>query len=208
MVNPTAPGAAAFARCALQDLAFRGVLLFPSLHHYDVCGEASRMVLDEVQSARGLALIHCGVLEIKIRDLLGLPRVYDLRFSNPLSVVPVANRYPEVAFVIPHFGAGLFREALIAGAQCSNIYVDTSSSNGWMRFQSEEMTLETVFRRALSVFGPARILFGTDSTTFPRGWRSDIYRLQSATLEKLQISIADRNLIFGENLARILHLGP
>jgi predicted TIM-barrel fold metal-dependent hydrolase len=206
--DPTAPGAAGFGRRAFREMGFRGLLLFPSLHHYDLCGEACHAVLEEAAAARAVVVVHCGILEIKVRDLLGLPRVYDLRYSNPLSVVPVANRFPKVAFIIPHFGAGLFRETLIAGAQCPNIHVDTSSSNGWTRTQPEAIDLEGVFRRTLSVFGPERILFGTDSTTFPRGWRSDIYRAQSALVEKIGLSIGERNLVFGQNLMRILELKP
>jgi hypothetical protein len=207
-VNPAAPGGAAFTRRALKEMGFRGILLFPSLHHYDVAGETCRPVLDEARSARAVVLVHCGLLEIRVRDLLGLPRAYDLRYANPLALTAAANRYPEVPFVIPHFGSGLFRETLLAGAQCPNIYVDSSSSNGWMKVEPGNVGLEEVFRRTLDVFGAERILFGTDSTTFPRGYRADIYRNQSAALERIGASIETRNLIFGENLARLLHLRP
>ena len=83
---------------------------------------------------RGAALVfvHCGLLVVKLRDLLGLPRPYDLAYANPLSVIPAANRYRRAKFIIPHFGAGFFRETLMAGTQCANIYVDTSSTNSWM----------------------------------------------------------------------------
>jgi len=208
MVNPAGPAGAAFARRALKELGFRGILLFPSLHHYQISGEACVQVLEEARSAGAVVLIHCGVLSIKIRDLLGLPRVYDMRFASPLEVMVVANRFPEVPFVIPHFGAGLFREALIAGSQCPNIHIDTSSSNNWMETQPEDLDLDKVFRRTLKVFGPQRILFGSDSTTFPRGWREDVYQAQAAALERVGVSSAERELIFGRNLARIMALSP
>ena len=53
-------------------------------------------------------------------------------------------------FIIPHFGAGLFREALMAADTCANVYLDTSSSNGWIGY-TPGLTLENVFRTALSV---------------------------------------------------------
>jgi predicted TIM-barrel fold metal-dependent hydrolase len=77
-----------------------------------------------------------------------------------------------------------------------------------MKVEPGSANLEDVFRRTLDVFGPERILFGTDSTTFPRGFRADIYRAQSAALERIGVTTGARNLIFGENLARILQLRP
>src|SRR5262245_4944491 len=207
-VNPAAPGGGNFARRALAEMGFRGLLLFPSLHHYDVAGEVCRPVLEEARSAGAVVLVHCGVLAPQVRDLLGFPRAYDLRFASPLAVSAAANRYPEIPFVIPHFGSGLFRETLLAGAQSRNVHVDTSSSNGWMKLEPGNLTLDEVFRRTIEAFGPERIIFGTDSTTFPRGYRADVYRSQSAALERIGASIEPRNLIFGETLARILHLRP
>ena len=36
---------------------------------------------------------------------------------------------------LPHFGAGYFREALMLADLCPNVYLDTSSSNSWMRYE-------------------------------------------------------------------------
>ena len=55
---------------------------------------------------------------------------------------------------------------------CPNVYLDTSSSNSWMRYEEAHLDLRTVFRRALDVAGPQRLLFGTDSSFFPRGWNA------------------------------------
>ena len=62
-----------------------------------------------------MAYVHCGILVVKLRDLLGLPRPYDLNYANPLDVIPAANRHPGLTFCVPHFGAGFLRETLIAG---------------------------------------------------------------------------------------------
>ena len=90
----------------------------------------------------------------------------------------------------------------MAGTQCDNIYVDTSSSNSWMKI--EGFTLRDVFARALDVFGPERILFGTDSSTFPRGWRTDIRDAQLAALESAGANADQVERIMGGNLARLL----
>jgi hypothetical protein len=64
----------------------------------------------------------------------------------------------------------------------------------------EGLDLETVFRRALAVCGAGRLLFGTDSSFFPRGWVKGVYDAQAAALEKIGVNAADAAAIFGENL--------
>lgn len=204
LVNPTAPGAAARVRELLSSGPFRGVLLFPALHHYDLSAPEQREFLGVLDEQRAIAYVHCGLLVVKLRDLLGLPRTMDLRWANPLNVIPAANAFPNARFVIPHFGAGLFRETLLAGAQCPNVYVDTSSSNSWMHTQPAALTLRDVFARALSVFGAQRVLFGTDSNTFPAGWRVERRDEQARTLDELGVSAADRQRIFADNARRLL----
>jgi predicted TIM-barrel fold metal-dependent hydrolase len=86
---------------------------------------------------------------------------------------------------------------------CPNVYLDTSSSNGWMRYQPEPLDLAQVFRRALDVAGPERLLFGSDSSFFPRGWHAAIFEAQAEALGRIGISAADARRIFGGNLEGI-----
>ena len=60
-----------------------------------------------------------------------------------------------------------------------------------------------MFRQALSVAGPARLLFGTDSSFFPRGWQRPIYDGQLRILEELGVVAADRDKLFHENFDRL-----
>ena len=66
------------------------------------------------------------------------------------------------------------------------------------------LDLRSVFRRALDVLGPKRLLFGTDSSFFPRGWHAAIFEVQAKALYELGRDEADARLIFGENLAHLL----
>ena len=187
----------------LDGSGFAGVLLFPAMHHFRLVEQTDLLrALDE----RGaLVFFHCGMLVVKLRDILGLPRPYDLTYANPLDVIPAANAFRNVKFVIPHFGAGFFRETLMAGAQCENVYVDTSSSNSWTNTQTgPRTTLRDVFERTLEVFGPTRILFGTDSNVFPAGWRRDRLEEQAALWDDLGLSADDKSLIFAGNARRLL----
>jgi predicted TIM-barrel fold metal-dependent hydrolase len=85
---------------------------------------------------------------------------------------------------------------------CPNVYLDTSSSNSWMRY--EGLDLAAVFQRALNVVGPRRLLFGSDSSFFPRGWHHEIFDAQTHVLQELGIGAEDARQILGGNLRRIL----
>ncbi len=148
--------------------------------------------------------MHCGVLTVGVRKKLGLPSLFDMRYSNPIDLHAVALKFPNVNFVIPHFGAGYFREALMVCDLCPNVHLDTSSSDSWIRYQPEPMDLGAVFRKALEVAGPERLLFGSDSSFFPRGWHSQIYETQIRLLRDLAVSADHAKLILGGNLARLL----
>lgn len=203
-VDPRADGAGDRVRSLLEDGPFRGVLLFPAVHHYQLGDAAVRPVLEALHDARAMAVVHCGLLVVKLKDLLGLPRPQDLSHANPLGLIPAANAFPNARFVIPHFGAGFFRETLMAGSMCANVLTDTSSSNSWMATQPADLRLADVFRKALAVFGPERLLFGTDSCTFPRGWRSDLLADQRQAMGACGLSDADTALILGGNAQRLL----
>ena len=206
MINPRAEGAAATAE-GLFGQGFRGLLLFPAMHRFDASGPEARAVYEVAAGHRAVVVVHCGVLQVRLRDLFALPRPYDLRFANPLALVPAANDYPGLHFVVPHFGAGFLRETLMLGSMCENAYVDTSSSNSWLSTQPGAPDLVEVFQRALEVFGPRRILFGTDSSVFPRGWRHDLYLTQREALGAIAVEDEARAQIFGGNARRILSLG-
>jgi hypothetical protein len=70
-----------------------------------------------------------------------------------------------------------------------------------MRYEGLDLT--TVFRRALDVMGGHRLLFGTDSSYFPRGWNYEIFEAQTRAMLDLGISSTDARLIIGENLPRL-----
>jgi predicted TIM-barrel fold metal-dependent hydrolase len=142
------------------------------------------------------------MLSIGVRKKLGLPSRFDLRLGDPLAVSRVALGFPQVPVIIPHFGAGYFREALMAADQCPTIHFDTSSSNSWMRFD-EGLTLERVLRATMAVTGPSRVLFGTDSSFFPRGWQKAIYEEQDRAVSALNLNAVERTAIFGGNFERL-----
>ena len=197
MVNPLAAPAAESS--SGEDV--RAICLFPAMQGYSIADSRIHPVLERAAALRQIVFVHCGVLTVGVRRKLGLPSPFDMRFSNPLDLHTVALRYPRTPFVVPHFGAGYFREALMLADLCPNVYLDTSSSNSWMRY--EALDLQTVYRRALAVAGPQRLLFGTDSSFFPRGWNRAVFEEQVRVLASLELSADDAARIFGGNLRRI-----
>lgn len=203
MVNPLADDAISRLQGAL-DRGLRGVCLFPAMQRFPMGGEAAMAVLDVVYATRPatVVFVHCGALSVGVRNKLGLDSMFDLRFSNPLDLHAVALRYPQLRFVVPHFGAGMFREALMLADLCPNVWLDTSSSNRWMLYDG--LDLRSVFRRALEVVGARRLLFGSDSSFFPRGWHATVFEAQAKALYELGLEPEAARWIFGENLRHLM----
>lgn len=205
MVNPMLTGSDLRCDRALSAGQLSGVFLFPTMHRYSMHEGAVRSLLATVAGHPGsIVYVHCGMLSTGFRRKLGLASPWDLRYSNPIDLHETLLEFPNLPFVIPHFGAGYFREVLMLGDLCPNLYIDTSSSNRWMATQTASMNLTEVFRRALDVFGPQRLLFGTDSSWFPRGWTDGIFDAQASALAEAGADATAAKAIFGGNLSRLL----
>jgi predicted TIM-barrel fold metal-dependent hydrolase len=86
--------------------------------------------------------------------------------------------------------------------------VDTSGSNQWMRWMPYPLTLDDLFRKFYEMIGPDRIIFGTDSSWFPRGFSVRYLQDQLRACRYLNFPETDVARIFGGNAARLLHLDP
>lgn len=206
MLDPSANDAVDRTRRAITELGLRGVCLFPAMNKVPLTDSRVQAVVEIAAAHPGtVAFVHCGVLSVGVRRKLGLPSTFDVRLGDPLAVARLALAYPNLPFIIPHFGAGMFREALMAADTCGNIHLDTSSSNSWIRY-TPGLTLDTVFKTAVSVAGPRRLLFGTDSSFFPRGWQRGVHDAQKTALTAAGVPAADQDLIFSGNFDRIFPL--
>lgn len=179
-----------------MEAGFRGVKLLPVNRSYRLSDPACRPFFEKANELGAHFIIHYGVTV----DPNG-----DLRYADPLDLSPVARDYPDLNFVIAHFGAGWLDSVLRLAYQCKNVSVDTSGTNNWLDNHVPKMTLAEVFERCLTALGPERILFGTDSnTTAP--YRTWIRFMQQRTLEELGLSDHDRDLILRANASRIFRL--
>jgi len=202
MFNPAEPDTDTRIEHAFANPHLRMACLFPAMHGVSLDDPSTDTVFAAAQQHARAVFVHCGLLSIGVRKKLGLPSPFDLRLGDPLAVAAMAAHYPEVPVVIPHFGAGLFREALMAASAAPNIVLDTSSSNGWIKMHAN-LSLKDVFARALDVVGPGRLLFGTDSSFFPRGWQKGIFTDQQQALDDLGVGDEDQAKIFGGNFDNI-----
>jgi predicted TIM-barrel fold metal-dependent hydrolase len=206
VLNAAAPDAGARAHKAYGELGLRCMCLFPALHRYRLDDERVAGVFEVAAAHHGVIFVHCGFFSIEARTRLGLRTSPDLRLGDPLALASMAARFPTVPVIVPHFGGGFFREALMAAEACPSIHFDTSSSNGWIRY-TPGLTLTEVFRQALTIVGPRRVLFGSDSSFFPRGWRRVIHGAQRAVFEEIGVEPETVAYIYSANFDQLFPLG-
>lgn len=69
-----------------------------------------------------------------------------------------------------------------------------------------DLDLKLLFRKAIETIGPERLIFGTDSSYFPRGFSVEYLREQLKTCYELGLSEESIQRIFHENAAELLKL--
>ncbi|MEW6243498.1 MAG: amidohydrolase family protein [Bacillota bacterium] len=191
------PGALDELRRAVEELGLCGFKMHGPRLHIPFEDPSLDPIWQYIERAGIPVLIHFGLL----RKAGGV--VYHPRMS-PLTLAPVAHKYPDIPFVIPHFGCGYPQELLHLCWSCPNIYVDTSGSNQWMRWMPYPLTLEDLFRKFYETIGPDRIIFGTDSSWFPRGFTRRYLEDQLRACRWLGIREDDIKKIFRDNALRLL----
>ncbi len=125
---------------------------------------------------------------------------------NPLILHDVAKRFPGVAFIVPHFGTGYVFDLLNLCWACPNVFVDTSGSNQWMRWMPFEENLELLFRKFRETIGASRILFGTDSSWFPRGFTDAYLKAQIRAMTDVGFTEDERDAVLYRNTAWLLKM--
>ncbi|HWQ35768.1 MAG TPA: amidohydrolase family protein [Blastocatellia bacterium] len=209
MLDPTREDVIGRVSRAFDELGLRVVCLFPAMHQFSLAeSEGVRAIVALAAARPGTAVfVHCGALSVGVRRKLQLPSLFDIRRGNPLDLTRLAAEFTQARFIIPSFGAGMFRETMLLADLCPNVYVDTSSSNKWMNYETSPVDLTTIFKQALTVIGHERLLFGTDSSFFPRGWNAEIFHAQVNALLAAGASEEQAQAIFGGNLRRLLQAG-
>jgi predicted TIM-barrel fold metal-dependent hydrolase len=188
----------------LKQDKLRGILLCPSVYHISVSDSWLDPLFRLCQETKAIVFTQFGKVTIKPREYAGMQSYVNDDFSNPKDLIPVAQKYPTISFVIPHFGGGRFEETLEVGKECTNVYVDTAGSNSWMAEHPSKPDFRAVFQKTLAAFGSARVLFGSASGMFPRGYRYDIVDNQTKLVQEMRIPLGEAKKIFYENAAALV----
>jgi uncharacterized protein len=195
--HPLLPGAGAELRRAVDELGLRGYKLLGPRTEIPFEDPRVRDVWEFCAERRLPVLIHFGFLG-RGGGVVQHPRM------SPLSLFEVARDFPEIPFIVPHFGAGYWHDLLALCWSLPNVYVDTSGSNQWIRWMPYPLTLEDLFRKAFETIGPERVLFGTDSNAFPRGFSRRYLEEQLRVCYTLNLAEDDVAKVFGGNAAALL----
>jgi len=123
---------------------------------------------------------------------------------NPLIIHDVAKNFPHLNIIIPHFGCGYVFETLNLCWACPNVFIDTSGSNQWMRWMPYEINLENLFRKYFETIGPERIIFGTDSSWFPRGFTEIYLKEQIKAMLSVGFNYDDLDKVLYKNIKLLL----
>jgi hypothetical protein len=197
--HPMRPGAGDEMRRAADELGLTGYKQLAPLTDLPFEDPSLRDLWEALAEREMPALIHFGFLG-RGGGVVSHPRM------SPLSLFEVARDFPEIPFIVPHFGAGYWQDLLALCWSLPNIHVDTSGSNQWMRWMPYPLTLEDLFRKAFETIGPERVLFGTDSAAFPRGFAERYLQDQLRACYTLNLPEEDVAKVFGGNAARLFGL--
>ncbi len=194
-LDPTRPSALDALKGDL-DRGMSGLKLYPPGRGFSVADERAYPIYEYCEKNRIPILIHFGIT---------IGPACDLRFGNPIDLSPVISRFSNIPFILAHFGAGFFREALMITYKRNNVYFDTSGTNDWLRYHPHGLSLVDVFKQTLGIVGPERVIFGSDSRLIPDEYRVEMLSQQRSILELLT-DPESIDLVMGENARRIYHL--
>ena len=181
---------------AVRALGLRGYKLVAPLLSGSIAEERLWPIWETAERLQIPVLVHFGPL--RYQGVVSHPNI------SPLVLQDVARAFPGIPFVVPHFGCGYVRELLHLAWVCGNVHVDTSGSNEWVRWMPYELSLGALFRKFLETVGPRRIIFGTDSSWFPRGFAVRYLQEQLRTCWELGCREDEMRTIFAGNGARLL----
>ncbi|UCG36809.1 MAG: amidohydrolase [Candidatus Bathyarchaeota archaeon] len=185
---------------AIKTLGLKGYKVIASSQTKPIDDKTAYPVWEMAEELRVPVTIHFGVLGG------GGGPALELRNMNPLTLWEVAKRFPRIPFVIPHFGAGYLRELLMLCWSCPNVHIDTSGSNRWMNWMPFEIDLKGLFRKVIETVGPNRVIFGSDSSYFPRGFSAPYLMEQLKACRAIGLEKEGIKDIFCENAKKLLRL--
>jgi len=168
-----------------------GIKLFPGYHPFYPHDARLDPVYEFARKRKLPILIHTG----DTMDTKGL-----LKFSRPIEIDEVAVRFPDVSFVMCHFGNPWIEEAAEVVYKNKNVYADTSGLLPHPSYPLFDRMSELCRRRLMdavvTVGSTDRILYGSD-------WPLIDLKLAVELVSFLNLPTRDRNAMLGGNACRL-----
>lgn len=183
---------------AVKKLGLKGLKLHTVCQHFY---PDDRIIYPVYETAEKLGIplmIHVGALPPQATTA----HVLRYKHCNPLYLDDVVRDFPNLSIIIPHLGAGFFKEAFMLARTSKKIYFDTSDADLMLNYPFD-MTFTQISKKALEYVGPDRIMFGSEGGLDVL--ERNVYLLRAAFTE-LQVLEEDRNKILGGNISRLI--GP
>jgi predicted TIM-barrel fold metal-dependent hydrolase len=121
-------------------------------------------------------------------NLVVLVNALDDPFCAPLSIEEISRGFPNTPVLIAHMGTVWnLNEAILVAKRNPNIYLETSGS--------QLLDVKLAYRS----LGPDQLVMGTD-------WPGSDFDLERAKIARAIPSAKDRELVEGNNLARLLRI--
>ena len=125
--NPFEPDAVAQLEHAVTELGLRGYKLLAPMIEQPIEDESIWPVWEKCAELDIPVLIHFGI-QGSAGGIAWHENISPFKLHN------IAKAFPDVTFVIPHFGCAWERETLQLCWACPNVCVDTSGSLQWIRW--------------------------------------------------------------------------
>lgn len=197
--HPFGENAAAELKRAVTEYGFKGYKLLAPMIDRPIEDEAAYPVWEMCAELDIPVLIHFGIQG-------GGGGIATQENINPLKLHNIARDFPDVNFVVPHFGCAWIRETLQLCWACGNVSIDTCGSNQWVRWVDGDWSTKKLFRKYMETIGSERIIFGTDSSYFPRGFAEPYLRDQLRDCYDLNMTDEQVQHIFAGNAARLFKI--
>ncbi|TAK25811.1 MAG: amidohydrolase [Chloroflexota bacterium] len=184
-INPTLGIENVIAQYAIMDkYGFGGPKLMGVLHKYDIDDPIVDTVMQRARERNQVVSIHSGPDNV-----------------HPNRIARVAARFPDVPIIVDHMGYPDNTEDAIRAAEMhANLYLGTTILRFFKNDPSQ--AVPKAVADAVRRVGPERVVWGSNLPEYPR---SALWCRQA--IERLKLGADAERLIFGENLARLYHLG-
>jgi uncharacterized protein len=148
-VDPRRPDARDIIETGIEELGFKGIKLHPGTG-FSLNNPEFSFIWEKAAEKKIPVLVHTGQA---FGPLLS-------KYCRPTILDDILANYPDVRIVGAHLAGGWFDELCWMGYTKPNFYADISL---WqIRCRMNKADFAGSIRKAIDMFGPDRLLFGTD----------------------------------------------